>query len=74
MLKGMAGSVLGVWVAHGEGRLSFPKDSIMSEMFRKRLAAVAVVDDKGRTDRSTPESYQFNHDGSPYGARRSRGG
>ena len=34
MLKGMENSILGVWVAHGEGRVHFPdqkiKDSIVS--------------------------------------------
>ena len=25
MLKGLEGSILGIWAAHGEGRFSFPK-------------------------------------------------
>ena len=28
MLKGLEGSILGIWAAHGEGRFSFPKAEI----------------------------------------------
>ena len=31
MLKGMEGSTLGIWVAHGEGRAYFPKKDILKK-------------------------------------------
>ncbi len=34
LLRGMEGSVLGVWVAHGEGRAHFPCDKVRGEARR----------------------------------------
>ena len=63
MLKGMEDSVLGVWVAHGEGHAFFPDDRIRKEVLDKGLAPVRFVDDEGEVT----ERYPFNPNGSPYG-------
>ena len=63
MLRGMAGSVLGVWVAHGEGLAYFPDDSIREEVLHRGLAPIRYVDDSG----SPTERYPFNPNGSPAG-------
>jgi phosphoribosylformylglycinamidine synthase len=63
MLKGMEGSTLGIWVAHGEGRLCVPEKEILSEILQKELAPVRFVDDSGEYT----ESYPFNPNGSPAG-------
>jgi phosphoribosylformylglycinamidine synthase len=47
MLKGMEDSVLGIWVAHGEGRAYFPDRTILTEAVDKDLAPVRYVDDRG---------------------------
>ncbi|HAS54319.1 MAG TPA: phosphoribosylformylglycinamidine synthase, partial [Nitrospiraceae bacterium] len=62
MLKGMEGSVLGIWVAHGEGMAYFPDRGIFNET-EYGLAPIRYVDDKGKTT----ESYPFNPNGSPAG-------
>ncbi len=63
MLKGMEGSVLGVWVAHGEGRAYFPDEGIKGEVLRRGLAPLRYVDDDGEIT----ELYPFNPNGSPQG-------
>ncbi|MEW6067563.1 MAG: phosphoribosylformylglycinamidine synthase [Nitrospirota bacterium] len=63
MLKGMEGSTLGVWIAHGEGRLYFPDNKIQEEVIGKDLAPVRFVDDNGEFT----ETYPFNPNGSPSG-------
>jgi phosphoribosylformylglycinamidine synthase len=63
MLKGMEGSVLGVWVAHGEGRLYLPEPGMLDEIEEKGLAPVRFADDSG----DTTEKYPFNPNGSPVG-------
>lgn len=60
MLKGMEGSVLGVWVAHGEGRVYFPDENIKKEVIDKGLAPLRYVDDEGRPT----ETYPLNPNGS----------
>ncbi|MCX8118357.1 MAG: phosphoribosylformylglycinamidine synthase [Desulfobacterota bacterium] len=67
MFKGMEGSILGVWVAHGEGRLLSPDPSLIDEILQKKLAPLVFVDDEGRQDGRVPESYPFNPNGSPFG-------
>lgn len=67
MLKGMAGSILGVWVAHGEGRLLFPDPSLIDEVIYKKLVSLVFVDDEGRQDGRISQSYPFNPNGSPFG-------
>ncbi len=63
MLKGMEGSALGIWVAHGEGRTHFPDDKIYKEVLSKNLAPIRYMDDSGKIT----ESYPFNPNGSPSG-------
>ncbi|MBI2854208.1 MAG: phosphoribosylformylglycinamidine synthase [Chloroflexi bacterium] len=60
MLRGMEGSVLGVWVSHGEGRFLCPDGSILSEVERQGLAPIRFVDD----ERKVSEAYPFNPNGS----------
>jgi len=67
MFKGMTDSTLGIWVAHGEGRLHFPDPALMDEVRHKKLAPVVFVDDEGRADGRVPEGYPFNPNGSPFG-------
>ena len=63
MLRGMEGSTLGVWVAHGEGRLYFPEKDMLQEVIEKNLVPIRFVDDNGEIT----ETYPFNPNGSPLG-------
>ena len=63
MLRGMEDSVLGVWIAHGEGRLHFPDREMIQEVLDQGLAPVRFVDDNGEFT----ETYPFNPNGSPQG-------
>jgi phosphoribosylformylglycinamidine synthase len=63
MLTGMEGSVLGVWVAHGEGRAHFPDKTVFHDVLAKGLAPVRFVDDIG----VATEVYPYNPNGSPKG-------
>ncbi len=63
MLKDMESSVLGVWIAHGEGLAHFPDKKIMNEIIDKKLAPIRYVDDNGEFT----EKYPLNPNGSPYG-------
>ncbi len=63
MLKGMEGSVLGVWVAHGEGRLYTKDKSLLQDIIAKQLAPLRFVDPDGQVT----EVYPFNPNGSPSG-------
>lgn len=63
MLKGMEGSILGIWSAHGGGRLYCPDPEILSRARQQNLTPIAYVDGEG-----TPtEKYRFNPNGSPLG-------
>jgi len=63
LLKGMEGSSLGVWVAHGEGRAHFPDDAVFQRVQQANLAPLRYVDDKAEIT----EAYPFNPNGSPHG-------
>lgn len=63
MLKGMAGSTLGVWAAHGEGRAFFPDTDILHSVLGSDLAPLRYCDDDGKPT----EAYPFNLNGSPLG-------
>jgi phosphoribosylformylglycinamidine synthase len=63
MLRGMAGSTLGVWVAHGEGQSFFPDRSVLDRIEQEALAPIRFVDD----DSQITEAYPFNPNGSPRG-------
>ncbi|KAI3470773.1 hypothetical protein Pfo_027436 [Paulownia fortunei] len=63
MFKGMEGSTMGVWAAHGEGRAYFPDDDVFGSILRSNLAPVRYCDDNG-----IPTGvYPFNPNGSPLG-------
>ncbi|KAL9163938.1 hypothetical protein ABFS82_06G074200 [Erythranthe guttata] len=63
MFKGMEGSTLGVWAAHGEGRAYFPDDNVGGSIMKSKLAPVRYCDDDG----NPTEVYPFNLNGSPLG-------
>ncbi|HSL92568.1 MAG TPA: phosphoribosylformylglycinamidine synthase subunit PurQ, partial [Candidatus Limnocylindrales bacterium] len=63
LLRGMEGSTLGIWVAHGEGRAYFPKKGILGKVESLSLAPVRYVDDK----REVTMKYPFNPNGSANG-------
>ncbi len=63
MLRGMEGSVLGIWVQHGEGRAYFPDRDIQAQVLAEALAPIRFVDDDARVT----EAYPFNPNGSPHG-------
>jgi phosphoribosylformylglycinamidine synthase len=63
LLKGMEGSVLGIWVAHGEGRAYFPDENILREVEEKGMAPIRYVDD----DNEITTKYPFNPNGSSLG-------
>ncbi|XP_063839652.1 phosphoribosylformylglycinamidine synthase [Ostrinia nubilalis] len=61
--RGMGGSVLGVWVAHGEGRFTFADELVMDKVKRNGQVAMQYVDDDG----APTEVYPMNPNGSPMG-------
>jgi phosphoribosylformylglycinamidine synthase len=63
LLKGMAGSTLGIWVAHGEGRAFFPDRKLLKKVESLSLAPVRYVDDR----REVTMRYPFNPNGSANG-------
>ncbi|MCL7049507.1 hypothetical protein MKW94_018619 [Papaver nudicaule] len=63
MFKGMEGSTLGVWAAHGEGRAYFPDIGIQDHILNSNLAPLRYCDDNG----GITEVYPFNPNGSPLG-------
>jgi phosphoribosylformylglycinamidine synthase len=63
MFAGMEGSRMGVWVAHGEGRVHVPSPAVMRDIIKQNLAPLRFVEpDGGPTTR-----YPFNPNGSPDG-------
>lgn len=63
MLRGMAGSTLGTWVAHGEGKVHFPNIGHLELVQTGNLAPVRYVD----SDNRPTEVYPANPNGSPLG-------
>lgn len=63
LFKGMEGSSLGVWVAHGEGRFHFPDESVKNTVINDKLAPLRYVNDSNEVT----EAYPFNPNGSPLG-------
>jgi phosphoribosylformylglycinamidine synthase len=61
--KGMAGSVLPIPVAHGEGRAEFMDDKQLESAQKANLIAMQYVDNNGQTT----ETYPANPNGSPQG-------
>jgi len=62
-LRGMEGSVLGVWVQHGEGRAHFPDPAVLERVEAACLAPIRYVDHRGEVT----EEYPANPNGSPRG-------
>lgn len=62
MLKDMAGSVLGVWVAHGEGRFHLDSNQF-KKLVDRGQTPIRYVDRKGKPT----EVYPYNPNGSPGG-------
>lgn len=63
LLSGMVGSKLGVWVAHGEGRLYWPDSYWKHEATDNHLLPMAYVNPDGLST----EVYPYNPNGSPGG-------
>ncbi|XP_043359671.1 phosphoribosylformylglycinamidine synthase isoform X3 [Dermochelys coriacea] len=63
MLQGMAGSTLGIWVAHGEGRMRFRSPKVLAAVTSGGLAPLRYVDDQGQPT----QEYPLNPNGSPLG-------
>ena len=63
MLRGMAGSVVGIWVAHGEGRCLFPDEAVEARVLENDLAPLRYTDPHGRVT----QMYPHNPNGSPHG-------
>lgn len=61
--KRMENSILGVWVAHGQGQCYWPDESIFAEAMDKNLAPLRFVDELG----VITERYPFNPNGSRLG-------
>ena len=62
-LQGMQGSVFPVAVAHGEGRVTFAQDTMMSQLKAAQSIAVQYVDNHDQVTEHYPE----NPNGSPAG-------
>ncbi|XP_064357235.1 phosphoribosylformylglycinamidine synthase-like [Dromaius novaehollandiae] len=54
LLRGMAGSVLGIWVAHAEGRFQFREEAALEAALAGGLVALRYVDDVGRPTAEYP--------------------
>uniref|UniRef100_A0A3P9CVS0 Phosphoribosylformylglycinamidine synthase n=1 Tax=Maylandia zebra TaxID=106582 RepID=A0A3P9CVS0_9CICH len=62
-LRGMEGSALGVWVAHGEGLVQFRSSRAQDLIISGGLAPLRYLDDQGHPT----EEYPLNPNGSPQG-------
>lgn len=60
MLKGMAGSVLGVWSSHGEGKFTYRTPQTLSALEKEGLIGLRYVDE---ADKPT-QLYPANPNGS----------
>lgn len=63
MLSGMENSVLGVWVAHGEGRFTFRNNEVLKKLKENHCLAIKYTDDHG----NPTERYPLNPNGSTEG-------
>lgn len=63
MLKNLEGSIIGCWIAHGEGRFSFKNPTIRDTLIAEDCIAVQYVDDEKRPT----EIYPMNPNGSENG-------
>ncbi|XP_077129905.1 phosphoribosylformylglycinamidine synthase [Ranitomeya variabilis] len=63
LLQGMAGSSLGVWVAHGEGLMRFRSEKVRDHLAAHHLAPLRYVNDQN----VATEEYPMNPNSSPLG-------
>ncbi|SHO48099.1 phosphoribosylformylglycinamidine synthase [Desulfopila aestuarii] len=63
MLQGMEGTVFGIHVDHGEGRMLFTDDALRDKVVAGGQVPMYYVDDDGEAT----EKYPFNPNGSPQG-------
>ena len=63
MLRGMAGSVMGIHVDHGEGRWLFRDSALVANIREQQLCPLVFVDVEGKPT----EVYPYNPNGSPEG-------
>ncbi|RZF42064.1 hypothetical protein LSTR_LSTR006657 [Laodelphax striatellus] len=63
MFEGMEGSVMGVWVAHGEGRFTFRDQSVHDRVRANECCAMSYTTDTG----IATEQYPCNPNGTPGG-------
>ncbi|PSC73466.1 putative phosphoribosylformylglycinamidine chloroplastic mitochondrial [Micractinium conductrix] len=63
MLRGMGGSQIGVWCAHGEGQAHFPSEEVQRRVMADTLAPIRYCDSDGQPT----GQYPFNPNGSPEG-------
>ncbi|XP_067907410.1 phosphoribosylformylglycinamidine synthase isoform X2 [Heterodontus francisci] len=63
LLRGMEGSTLGIWAAHGEGYMQFESDNVLRLVTKSNLAPLRYCDDSG----VPTEQYPQNPNGSPLG-------
>ncbi|KRZ10812.1 Phosphoribosylformylglycinamidine synthase, partial [Trichinella zimbabwensis] len=63
MLKGMENSVLGIWIAHGEGRFQFKDELAYAAVEINHLIALRYVD----SENEIALAYPYNPNGSPGG-------
>eukprot|EP00026_Physarum_polycephalum_P000814 Phypoly_transcript_00815.p1 GENE.Phypoly_transcript_00815~~Phypoly_transcript_00815.p1 ORF type:complete len:1325 (+),score=193.92 Phypoly_transcript_00815:32-4006(+) len=61
--RGMEGSVLGVWSAHGEGKLFCKDESVLQKIEEENLVPLRYVNDEGEPT----EVYPYNPSGTPKG-------
>ncbi|ESP01829.1 hypothetical protein LOTGIDRAFT_172386 [Lottia gigantea] len=61
MLKDMEGTMFGMWVSHGEGKMCFKTPELHQQILSKNLAPVRYIDDDGQNT----QIYPFNPNGSP---------
>ena len=60
----MAGAKLGVWVAHGEGKATFPDSDVFDKVVEQNLAPLRYADP---ATGAPTERYPANPNGSPLG-------
>lgn len=60
MFQKMVGSTLGVWVAHGEGKLTCDDDQVLQRLLNENLIPLRYVDETGQPTQLFP----FNPNGS----------
>ncbi len=63
MLRDMENSILGIWVAHGEGKIVFPDEFWLEEVSNEHLDPIHYVDEGG----FSTDEYPFNPNGSRKG-------